>query len=61
MTLSEICIKRPVLATVMSPVLIVFGRVGYHYLPTRYLPQFETPIVNVFTSFQVLALNLLSH
>ena len=51
MTLSEICIKRPVLATVMSLVLIVFGIVGYHYLPTRYLPQFETPIVNVFTSF----------
>jgi len=51
MTLSEICIKRPVLATVMSLVLMVFGIVGYHYLSTRYLPKFETPIINVFTNF----------
>jgi hydrophobe/amphiphile efflux-1 (HAE1) family protein len=51
MTLSEICIKRPVLATVMSLILIVFGCVGYHYLSTRYLPKFETARINVFTSF----------
>lgn len=51
MTLSEICIKRPVLATVMSLILMVFGIVGYHYLTTRYLPKFETPIINVYTTY----------
>lgn len=51
MNLSELSIKRPVLATVMSLVLIVFGLVGYHYLSTRYLPKFDTPIINVYTTY----------
>ena len=51
MNISELCIKRPVLATVMSLILMVFGIMGYHYLPTRYLPQFDTPIIDIDTNY----------
>lgn len=39
MNISEICIKRPVLATVMSLVIMVFGVLGYFQLETRYFPN----------------------
>ena len=49
MFLPEICIRRPVLATVMSVGLIVFGLVGYSRLPVRELPDIELPTVSVVT------------
>lgn len=47
MNLSEICIKRPVLATVISLMMILFGVVGYMRLPVRELPNIDFPIVTV--------------
>jgi multidrug efflux pump len=41
MNISEVCIKRPVFATVLSLILIVIGIMGLHYLDTRFLPKFE--------------------
>ncbi len=49
MVLPELCIRRPVLATVMSLSLLLFGVVGYSRLPVRELPNIEFPIVSVST------------
>lgn len=49
MILSDLSIRKPVLATVMSLVLVVFGWVGYTRLPVRELPDVDFPIVTVTT------------
>ncbi len=51
MRLSEISINRPVLATMMSLGLILFGLVGLSRLPVRELPDVDPPIVNVSTIY----------
>ncbi|MDF2939718.1 MAG: Acriflavin resistance plasma rane protein [Gammaproteobacteria bacterium] len=47
MRLSEICIERPVLATVLSLALIVFGYIGYTHMETRYFPYVDEPYAQV--------------
>lgn len=51
MTLSEICIKRPVLATVLSLVIVVIGLTSFYFLHTRYLPEHDSAIVRVIASY----------
>ncbi|MBP9854145.1 MAG: efflux transporter outer membrane subunit [Candidatus Omnitrophica bacterium] len=51
MKLSEISIQRPVLATMMSLLLILCGIVGIMRLPVRELPDIEPPIINVQTIY----------
>ncbi len=51
MKLSEISIRRPVLATMMSLGLILFGVIGISRLPVRELPDIDPPIVNVTTVY----------
>jgi hydrophobe/amphiphile efflux-1 (HAE1) family protein len=51
MNLSEICIKRPVLSTVLSLILIIIGVVGFHYLDTRFFPKFEQNSINITTTY----------
>lgn len=51
MNLSEICIKRPVLAIVLSLVLVVIGVMGYTYLDTRFFPQFEQNTLIITTNY----------
>lgn len=51
MKLSEISISRPVLASMMSLGLILFGIIGLTRLPVRELPDIDPPIVNVTTVF----------
>jgi multidrug efflux pump len=50
MWLSDISIRRPVLATVMSLLLIAFGVLSFQRLPLRELPDIDPPIVSVSTS-----------
>ena len=45
MFLPEICIKRPVLATVLSLSLLAVGVVGYSRLPVRELPAVDFPVI----------------
>lgn len=52
MNLSEISIKRPVLAVVCSIVIIIFGAIGYTFLGVREYPAIDPPVVNVRTSYQ---------
>ncbi|MCC6758909.1 MAG: efflux RND transporter permease subunit [Candidatus Omnitrophica bacterium] len=51
MKLSEISIKRPVLATMMSLGLILFGVIGLNRLPVRELPDIDPPVVNITTVY----------
>jgi multidrug efflux pump len=48
-SLWALCIRRPVLATVMTVALMLFGWIGYVRLPVRELPDVEFPIVSVVT------------
>ncbi|MDI3321324.1 efflux RND transporter permease subunit [Pinibacter soli] len=49
--ISQVSISRPVLAGVMSVLLILFGIVGYTYLGTREYPVTDSPIVTVTTVY----------
>lgn len=51
MSLSETSIRRPVLATVMAIVPVVFGLVGIFALGVREYPAVDPPIVTVTTSY----------
>lgn len=51
MTLAEISIRRPVLATVMSLVIVLFGVVGFRFLGVREYPAVDPPIVTVTTNY----------
>lgn len=51
MSLSSISIRRPVLATVLSVVLIIFGVIGYTFLGVREFPAVDPAIVSVSTSY----------
>jgi multidrug efflux pump len=50
MWLSDISIRRPVLAIVMSLILIAFGILSFQRLPLRELPDIDPPIVSVTTT-----------
>ncbi|MDB5106575.1 MAG: hypothetical protein JWP91_4264 [Fibrobacteres bacterium] len=52
MSLSSISIKRPVLATVASILIIVFGLIGYFYLGVREFPAVDPPTITVSTSYR---------
>lgn len=51
MKFSEICIRRPVLASMMSLGLILFGVIGLNRLAVRELPDIDPPIVTVQTVY----------
>lgn len=51
MSLSSVSIKRPVLATVMSVIIVVFGVIGYKFLGIRDFPSVDPPIISVSTSY----------
>ena len=51
MNLSELSIKRPVLATVMILIIIIFGIIGYSSLPVREYPNVDNPIITVQVSY----------
>src|SRR5882762_538678 len=51
MNISELSLKRPVLATVMNLMIILFGVVGYNFLAVRDYPAIDPPIINVSTSY----------
>lgn len=51
MRISEICIDRPVLASVMSIVIVIFGTLGLVRLQNRELPDIDPPEVSITTVF----------
>ena len=51
MGISELCIRRPVFATVLSLVVLLVGLVSYQRLTVREYPKIDPPVVNVTTSY----------
>jgi multidrug efflux pump len=51
MGLAELSVKRPVLATVMSIIIILFGAIGFNYLGVREYPSVDPPVITVRTSY----------
>ncbi|HMO39232.1 MAG TPA: efflux RND transporter permease subunit [Saprospiraceae bacterium] len=51
MSLSSLSIKRPVLATVMSIVIVLFGIISINYLGVREYPSVDAPIITVSTNY----------
>ncbi|MEO7529811.1 MAG: efflux RND transporter permease subunit, partial [Sediminibacterium sp.] len=51
MNISELSLKRPVLATVMNLMIILFGIVGFTFLAVRDYPAIDPPIISVSTSY----------
>jgi len=51
MNLSAIFINRPVLATVLSILILLFGVIGYTFLGIREYPSVDSPVVTVTTSY----------
>jgi multidrug efflux pump len=49
MKLSETAIRRPVLASMLSAALVLFGVIGYTRLSVRELPDIDPPIISVTT------------
>ncbi|MBK6356710.1 MAG: efflux RND transporter permease subunit [Betaproteobacteria bacterium] len=52
MKISDICIKRPVFATVLSLVIMLLGIVSYTRLPVREYPKIDEPVVTVNTNYR---------
>ncbi|GAA4018138.1 efflux RND transporter permease subunit [Hymenobacter fastidiosus] len=51
MSLSSTSINRPVLAIVMSLVIVIFGVIGFRYLSIREYPSVDPPIISVSASY----------
>lgn len=51
MSLSDVCIRRPVLAIVMSVIIVLFGATGFFYLGVREYPAVDPPIITVQTTY----------
>ncbi|MDU9396814.1 efflux RND transporter permease subunit [Pseudomonas sp. zfem003] len=47
MTLSDLCIRRPVFATVLSLVVVLLGLMAYQRLTVREYPNIDVPVVTV--------------
>jgi len=50
--LSEVSIRRPVLATVMSVTIVLFGAVSFLRTPVREYPNIDPPIVSIITVYR---------
>ena len=51
MSLSSTSLKRPVLATVMSITIVLFGGIGYNRLGIRDYPAIDPPVISVQTNY----------
>ena len=51
MNISELSIRRPVLSTVMTLIILLFGFIGYNTLGVREYPSVDNPIISVSCSY----------
>lgn len=51
MVISEVCIKRPVLATVLSIIIVALGLILYSKMQIRGTPDIDPPIISIITSY----------
>ncbi|MGE0371157.1 MAG: efflux RND transporter permease subunit [Gammaproteobacteria bacterium] len=58
MILSDVSIRRPVFATVLSLLLIAFGLVSFDRLPLREYPDIDSPVVSIEVSYRGASANV---
>ncbi|MBK9131446.1 MAG: efflux RND transporter permease subunit [Gammaproteobacteria bacterium] len=58
MMLSDVSVRRPVFATVLSLLLIAFGLVSFERLPLREYPDIDSPVVSVEVSYRGASANV---
>src|SRR5215217_8487731 len=51
MNISELSLRRPVLAVVMNIIIVVFGVIGFKFLGVRDYPAIDPPNISVSTSY----------
>ncbi len=51
MNISSLSINRPVLATVISIIIVLFGAIGYTFLGVREFPSVDPPVITVTTNY----------
>lgn len=51
MNISEVSLRRPVMAFVMNIILVLFGIIGFNFLGVRDYPAIDPPVVNVRTTY----------
>ncbi|HNU15584.1 MAG TPA: efflux RND transporter permease subunit, partial [Chitinophagaceae bacterium] len=51
MNISELSLRRPVLAIVMNIIIVVFGLIGFKFLGVRDYPAIDPPNISVRTSY----------
>ncbi len=52
MVLSDICIRRPVFATVLTLIIVLVGLISYDRLTVREYPAIDEPMVSVITDYK---------
>ena len=52
MFLTDLSIKRPVVASVMSIVLVIFAIITFQEIPTDELPEVQPPVVTIQTDYK---------
>jgi multidrug efflux pump len=51
MDLASLSVKRPVLAIVMSIIILLFGAIGFNFLGVREFPSVDPPVITVRTNY----------
>ena len=59
MNISSTSINRPVLAIVMSVIIMLFGGIGYKYLGVREYPSIDPPVITVKTNYSGASSNVI--
>lgn len=52
MILSDVCIRRPVFASVLSLLIVLVGLISYQRLTVREYPAIDEPVVSVITTYK---------
>jgi multidrug efflux pump len=61
MNISEFCVRRPVFATVLSALLVIFGLVALDRLPLREYPDINRPVVSIETTYRGASANVVEN
>ncbi|MFN3826444.1 MAG: efflux RND transporter permease subunit [Micavibrio sp.] len=59
MILSDISVKRPVFATVLSLLVVIFGIISFDRLPLREYPDIDAPVVSIRTDYTGASANII--
>jgi multidrug efflux pump len=61
MNISAFCVRRPVFATVLSALLVIFGLVALDRLPLREYPDINRPVVSIETTYRGASANVVEN